>query len=127
MVDVARLGAWLRSGEGIGWLAAGIIPNSLYRVPFFYLFLASVFCFCSVLFVVSVLFRHVFVFDFDFALVGALLCRCSSDLFLSSRPRTGLATTYITGSVEARSVNVKKNNNIDQLGSAAEQITGFSS
>ena len=25
------------------------------------------------------------------------LCRCSSDLFLSSRPRTGLATTYITG------------------------------
>ena len=25
------------------------------------------------------------------------LCRCSSDLFLSSRPRIGLATTYITG------------------------------
>ena len=25
------------------------------------------------------------------------LCRCSSDLFLSSRPRTGLATTYIIG------------------------------
>ena len=25
------------------------------------------------------------------------LCRCSSDIFLFSRPRTGLATTYITG------------------------------
>ena len=37
-----RLGAWLRPREGIGWLAAGAIPNSLYRVPFFYLFLACV-------------------------------------------------------------------------------------
>ena len=26
-----------------------------------------------------------------------LLCRCSSALFLSSRPRTGLATTYTSG------------------------------
>ena len=25
------------------------------------------------------------------------LCRCSSGIFLSSKPRTGLATTYITG------------------------------
>ena len=25
------------------------------------------------------------------------LCRCSSDIFLSGRPRTGLTTTYITG------------------------------
>ena len=31
-----------------------------------------------------------------FALVGACINRCSSDLFLSSRPRTGLATMYIT-------------------------------
>ena len=38
-----------------------------------------------------VLFRCVF-----FALVGGF-CRCSSDIFLSSRPRIGLATTYITG------------------------------
>ena len=36
-----------------------------------------------------------FVVCFYFALVGA--CRYSSDLFLSSRRRTGLATTYITG------------------------------
>ena len=40
VVDATRLGAWLRSGEGIGWLAAGTMPNSLYRVPFVYLFLA---------------------------------------------------------------------------------------
>ena len=32
---------------------------------------------------------------FSFALIEA--GRCSSDLFLPSRPRTGLATTYITG------------------------------
>ena len=62
MVDATRLGARLRSGEGIGWLAAGIIPNSLYRVPFFDLFLACVLCYCSFLFVVSVLFRYVFLF-----------------------------------------------------------------
>ena len=39
-----------------------------------------------------VLFRFVFCFH---ALVGAF-GRCSFDLFLSSRPRIGLATTYIT-------------------------------
>ena len=32
-----------------------------------------------------------------FFLLSLKLGRCSSDLFLSSRPRTGLATTYITG------------------------------
>ena len=32
-----------------------------------------------------------------FILLSLELGRCSSDLFLSSRPRTGLATTYITG------------------------------
>ena len=36
----------------------------------------------------------VFVF---FLLLSLELGRCSSDLFLSSRPRTGLATTCITG------------------------------
>ena len=49
-----------------------------------------------------------------FLLLSLELGRCSSDLFLSSRPRTGLATTYITGyqgMVEARSVNVKKTTN----------------
>ena len=32
-----------------------------------------------------------------FLLLSLELCGCSSDIFLSSRPRTGLATTYITG------------------------------
>ena len=32
-----------------------------------------------------------------FLLLSLELGRCSSELFLSSRPRTGLATTYITG------------------------------
>ena len=50
-------------------------------VPFFFV----VFCFV------------LFLFCFH-ALVGALYYwRCSSDIFLPSRPRTGLATTYITG------------------------------
>ena len=31
-----------------------IIPNYLYRVPFFYLFLECVLCYCSFIFVVSV-------------------------------------------------------------------------
>ena len=57
-------------------------------------------------FLVFCLFCFRFVFCFH-ALVGAFR-RCSLDLFLSSRPRIGLATTYILlGMVEARSVNVK--------------------
>ena len=84
-------GAWLRAGEGIGWLAAGTMPNSLYRMPLVYLSLTCVFCYsCSFLFVVCV-----FV---CFSLLSLELgSRCSSDLFLSSRPRTGLATTCIIG------------------------------
>ena len=90
-----RLGAWLRSGEVIGWLAAGIIPNSLYRVPFSYLFfwhvlcvivplfLSFLSCFCFVLFSCS---------RWSFVLIDVPLI-----FVLSSRPRTGIATTYITG------------------------------
>ena len=33
----------------------------------------------------------------SFFLLSLELYRCSSDLFLSRRPRIGLATTYITG------------------------------
>ena len=62
----AFLGAWLRAGEGIGWLAAGTMPNYLYRMPIVYLSLACVFCYsCSFLFVVFC------VFVFSFALIGA--------------------------------------------------------
>ena len=66
VVDATRfLGAWLRAGEGIGWLAAGTMPNSLYRMPLVYLSLACVFCYsCSYLFVVCV-------FVLFFALFGA--------------------------------------------------------
>ena len=72
VVDATRLGAWLRSGEGIGWLAAGTMPNSLDRVPFVYLFLACVFCYsCSFLF--AVLFVCVFL------LLSLELGSCSSD------------------------------------------------
>ena len=82
--------AWLRPGEGSGWLEAGTTSNYLYRVPFFYLFLACALCYCSFIIVVFVLFFVLFMLSLE-------LCRCPSDIFLSSRPRTGLATTYITG------------------------------
>ena len=72
------LGAWLRSGEGIGLLPAGTIPNPLYRVPFFYLFLPCVFC-CSFIFVVFVLFSVVF-FCSRWSLVDApLIFFCPAD------------------------------------------------
>ena len=45
-----------------------------------------------------------------FLLLSLELGRRSSDLFLSSRPRTGLATTYYM--VETRSVNVKKSTTV---------------
>ena len=53
--------------------------------------------FVIVPFFLSFLFRFVV-----FLLLSLELCRClkknlTSDLFLSSRPRIGLATTYITG------------------------------
>ena len=109
-----RLCAWLRSGKGIVWLAAGTIPNSLYRVSL-YLFLACALCYCS--------FFCRFSFCFH-ALVGALR-RCSCDRFLSSRPRTGLATTYVCilflGMVESRSVNVK-----NSKGGCLESLDAFS-
>ena len=83
--------------------------QTLNRVPFFYLFLACVFCYCSVLFVVSVLFRYVFLlFVFEFALVGALykyvplIFFCPADHVPDWQPR------ILLGTVEARSVNVKK-------------------
>ena len=80
-------------------------------MPLVYRLSFSGFCYsCSFLFVVFVC---LFVF---FALIGAWYDRCSSYLFLSSRPRTGLATTYILlGMVEARSVNVKKKQHVPSL------------
>ena len=76
-VDVMGLGAWLRSGEG-AWSV-------------FHIFVARALCYYrSSLFVV---FCFVYVF-----MLSLELCKYSSDIFLSSRPRTGLATTqYVTG------------------------------
>ena len=103
MVDATRfLGAWLRAGEGIGWLAAGTMPNSLYRMPLVYLFLTCVFFYsCSFLFVVL----HVFVFFFcsQWSLVDVpLIFFCPADHVPDWQPRV------VLGMVEARSVNVKK-------------------
>ena len=51
-----------------------------------------------VYFVIPVPFSLSFLFVCVLLLLSLELgSRCSSDLFLSSRPRTGLATTYITG------------------------------
>ena len=100
MVDATRLGAWLRSGEGIGWLAAGTMPNSLYRVPFLYLFLACVFChLCSFLFVVFVcVFLLLSVSFVDFPPIFF----CPADDVPDWQPR------ILLGMVEAGSVTVKK-------------------
>ena len=102
MVDATRfLGAWLRAGEGIGWLAAGTMPNSLYRMPLIYLSLTCVFCYsCSFLFVVCV---FVFFLCSHWSLVDVLLIFfCPADHVPDWQPRV------LLGMVEARSVNVKK-------------------
>ena len=72
-------------------IAAGGIPNFLYRLPF-YFFLAYALCYGFFLFVV-----FVFVSAFVFLSMLFSLELCFSDIFLSSRQRTGLATAYITG------------------------------
>ena len=70
-----------------GWHYAKLSLSSALRLSF------SGMCILSFLFLS--LFRFcLFVF---FLLLSLELGRCFSDLFLSSRPRTGLATTYITG------------------------------
>ena len=103
VVDATRfLGAWLRAGEGIRWLAAGTMPNSLYRMPLVYLFLTCVFCYsCSFLFVVFCVF--VFFFCSHWSLVDVhLIFVCPADHVPDWQPRV------LLGMVEARSVNVKK-------------------
>ena len=103
VVDATRFfffwGAWLRAGEGIGWLAAGTMPNSLYRMPLVYLSLTCVFCYsCSFLFVVCCVFlcSHWSLVDVP------LIFFCPADHVPNWQPRV------LLGMVEARSVNVKK-------------------
>ena len=102
MVDATRLGAWLRSGEGIGWIAAGTMPNSLCRVPFVHLFLARLFCYsCSLS--LSFLFLFVFFFCSHWSFVDVpLIFFCPADHVPDWQPR------ILLDMVEARSVNVKK-------------------
>ena len=69
-----------------GWHYAKLSLSSALRLYF------SGMCICYSCFFVFVVFVFVF-----FLLLSLELGRCSSDLFLSSRPRTGLANTYITG------------------------------
>ena len=52
VVDAMPLGAWLRFGEGIGWLAADTTPNSL----------PSSICFCHVVCVIVPFFLPCFCF-----------------------------------------------------------------
>ena len=86
----------------IGWLAAGTMPNSLCRMPLVYLSLACVFCYsCSFLFVVFCVF--VFFFCSYWSLVDVpLISFCPADHVPDWQPR------ILLGMVEARSVNVKK-------------------
>ena len=77
VVDVTRLSAWLRSGEGIGWLAAGAIPNSLYCMIVSSALLLSfsgmcIFVIVPFFFVVFVLFCCIFLLSVEF-------CRCFPD------------------------------------------------
>ena len=101
MVDATRfLGAWLRAGEGIGWLAAGTMPNSLSnaaRLSFsdlcILLFLFLSLCrLCVCVFLCS-----------HWSLVDVpLIFFCPADHVPDWQPRV------LLGMVEARSVNVKK-------------------
>ena len=88
-------------GGGIGWLAAGGIPNSLYRMPFFYLLLACALCYYCFFFLLF-LFCFVFVFMLSLEFVDVILIfSCPADHVPNWQPRT------LLGMVEARSVNVK--------------------
>ena len=104
MVDATRfLGAWLRAGEGIGWLAAGTMPNSLYRMPLVYRLSFSDLCILLFLFL-SLCRLCVCVFLCShWSLVDVpLIFFCPADHVPDWQPRV------LLGMVEARPVNVKK-------------------
>ena len=52
------------------------------------------------------------------------LCRVSSDIYLSSGPRTGLQPRILLGMVEARSVNVKKTTTVQYKAALASVQIG---
>ena len=96
-----RLGAWLRSGDVIGWIAA----DTIYRMPFSYFFFWRVCCVnCSFLFVVFVLILFCFVL-----MLSLELCRCSSDLFPAQQATHGIGNhVYYWVCLRPDRVNVKK-------------------
>ena len=96
-------GAWLRAGEGIGWLAAGTMPNSLYRMPLVYRLSFSDLCILLFMFL-SLCRLCVCVFLCShWSLVDVpLIFFCPADHVPDWQPRV------LLGMVEARSVNVKK-------------------
>ena len=70
-----------------GWHYAKLSLSNAPRLSFFW----------PVYFVIPVPFSLSFFVCLCFLLLSLELGKCSSDRFLSSRQRTGLATTYITG------------------------------
>ena len=110
-------GAWLRAGDSIGWLAAGTMPNSLYRMPLVYLSLTCVFCYsCSFLFVVCVF--CVFLCSHWSLVDVPLIFFCPADHVPDWQPRV------LLGMVEARSVNVKKTTTVVQQTVDYNRFTG---
>ena len=80
----------IRGGYRIdrGWHYAKLSISNALRLSFFGMY---------VYFVILVPLSLSFLFVCVFLFLSLELGRCSSDIFLSSIPRTGLATTYITG------------------------------
>ena len=70
-----------------GWHYAKLSLSNARRLSFSGMCILLLFLFLSIS----------FLFVCVFLLLSLELGRCSSDLFLYSRPRTGLATTYSTG------------------------------
>ena len=83
------------------------LSNYLYRVPFFYIFLACVFCYCSFLFVVLFCFLLCFLLSLELYFVDLpLIFFCPADHVPDWQPPR-IYTRILLGMVEARSVNVK--------------------
>ena len=68
-----------------GWHYTKLSLSSTLLLSFY----GMCFMLLSIFFVVFVLFL--------FSCFRVELCRCSYDIFLSNKPRTGMVTTYITG------------------------------
>ena len=90
-----RLGVWLRSGQGMGWLETGLYTKLSYRVPFLYFIQAGVFVCRFVSFSVVL-----FCSCWNFVDVSLIFFR-PADHVPDWQPRIFL------GMVKARSVNVK--------------------